>query len=102
MNILLCCGGGFSTSLVVSKMQEAAKEIGELHTIWATNVDAAKNHIPNADVVLLGPHMKYMLKHVEEIADRYGVKVGMIPQLDYGRCNGKNVLALAKHLKEGE
>ena len=35
MNILLCCSGGFSTSLVVSKMKEAAKQKGVDCRIWA-------------------------------------------------------------------
>lgn len=102
MNILLCCNGGFSTSLVVSKMQEAATKLGENHTIWAVNVDAVSEHIANVDVILLGPHMKFMLEPVEEIASKYHVPVGIIAQQDYGRCNGENVLTLAKSLKAGK
>lgn len=98
MNILLCCGGGFSTSLVVSKMQEEAKRQGKDYNIWATNVDAVSEHAGNANVILLGPHMKFMLDNVVDTVANYHIPVGIIPQMDYGRCNGKNVLALAEQL----
>lgn len=103
MNILLCCGGGFSTSLVVSKMQEEALKQKKEYTIWATNVDSVNDHITNVDVILLGPHMKFMLGNVKELAETYHVPVDIISQQDYGRCNGPAVLAQAERLvKEGQ
>lgn len=98
MNILLCCGGGFSTSLVVSKMQEEALKQQKEYTIWATNVDAVSDHVANVDVILLGPHMKFMLNKIQELAKTYHVPVDMIAQQDYGRCNGPAVLAQAERL----
>lgn len=95
MKILLCCDGGFSTSLVASKMKEEAQIQNVEHTIWAINVNNLKNEIGKADVVLIGPHMAYRRKEVEGLASKTSIPVNVIDALDYGRCNGKNVLALA-------
>ena len=37
MRIMLACAAGMSTSLVVSKMQEAAKNQGKDYKIWRLN-----------------------------------------------------------------
>lgn len=103
MRILLCCDGGFSTSIVVSKMMEAAKECGkEDYKIWAINVGSLKEHIAQTDVVLLGPHMMHKLKYVEEVASAHNVKVGVISGQDYSFGKGANVIAQAEKLLGGE
>ena len=43
MNILLCCSAGMSTSLLVTKMEAAAKARGLEGKIWAVSGDAVKN-----------------------------------------------------------
>lgn len=40
-NILLACSAGMSTSLLVTKMEEAAKVKGLEVTIWAVSQDKA-------------------------------------------------------------
>lgn len=42
MNILLCCSAGMSTSLLVTKMEAAAKARGLEGKIWAVSGDAVK------------------------------------------------------------
>lgn len=102
MTILLCCGGGFSTSIVVSKMKEEAKKQGKQYTIYATAVDDAMNEMDHVDVILLGPHMKYMLNEVRKQADEKNIPVDVIDIKDYGRANGANVLKQAEALVKGE
>lgn len=53
MNILLCCSAGMSTSLLVTKMEAAAKARGLEGKIWAVSGDAVKTNIDQADVLLL-------------------------------------------------
>lgn len=101
MTILLCCGGGFSTSIVVSKMKEEAAKQGKNYTIYATAVDDAINEMDHVDVILLGPHMKYMLAQVQKDAAEKHVAVGVIDVKDYGRANGPNVLKQAESLVNG-
>lgn len=58
-NILLVCNAGMSTSMLVQKMQAAAKEQGIEATIQAKSVTDAANEIDKADVLLLGPQVGY-------------------------------------------
>ena len=50
-----------STSLLVTRMEAAAKEQGIECKIWAEGVNAVKNYIGQADVLLLGPQVRFML-----------------------------------------
>lgn len=101
MNILLCCSAGMSTSLLVSKMEGAAKEQGINCKIWAEGVDAIKNHVGEADVILLGPQVRYLLPQVKKLGEENNIPVDIINPVHYGTVNGsevlKTALALAKN-----
>jgi len=101
MNILLCCAAGMSTSLLVTKMEKAAKELGVECKIWAEPADAVKNHIDNADVLLLGPQVRYLLGQMKKLGDTKGIPVDSINPVHYGTCNGAEVLKFARKLIEG-
>ncbi len=99
MNILLVCSAGMSTSLLVTKMENAAKEQGKnFYKIWAVPEAEAGNHISKADVVLIGPQMRFWKKEAEELAKPYGIPVDVIDPVDYGMNNGAKVLAFAEKL----
>lgn len=100
MNILLCCAAGMSTSLLVQKMEHAAKEKGIAAKIWAVSADEVKSHIEQADVLLLGPQVRYKLADMKKQGDARGIPVDVISAIDYGTLNGKNVLEFALRLKK--
>lgn len=100
MNILLCCAAGMSTSLLVQRMEQAAKEKGLTAKIWAVSVGEIKQHIEQADVLLLGPQVRYKLAEMKKEADARGIPVDVIQAIDYGTLNGKNVLEFALGLKK--
>ena len=81
--ILLVCSAGMSTSLLVTKMEGAAKDAG---------YDAK---------ILLGPQVRFQKSAIEKLAA--GRKKGPIPvevidMRDYGTMNGKAVFEMAKKL----
>lgn len=95
-NIVLFCASGASTSLLVNKMKEAAKAEGLECTIAAYGMNTISANGKDADVILLGPQVRYQLKKVEEaFPDK---PVAMIDMTLYGTMNGKGVLAQAKKL----
>ena len=53
MRIMLACNAGMSTSLVVAKMQDAAKAQGKDYKIWAVEQGEIQNELGNFDVLLL-------------------------------------------------
>ncbi|SHM45657.1 PTS system, cellobiose-specific IIB component [Caldanaerovirga acetigignens] len=98
--ILLVCSAGMSTSLLVNKMKSAAKEKGIEAEIWSVSTNALEENLAKADVVLLGPQIRFMLQKVKEKGAKYNVPVDAIDPIDYGRCNGANVLEKALKMTE--
>lgn len=66
MNILLCCAAGMSTSLLVTKMEAAAKLEGIEAKIWAVSANEVNQHLDNADVLLVGPQVRYLLPQLKK------------------------------------
>lgn len=91
--IVLLCAAGMSTSALVRKMQDAAKAEGYECEISAHSVSEAKNY-EGADIILLGPQVRYRLKEVQGLLPNN--KVEVIDMKDYGMMNGKAVLTRAK------
>ena len=100
IKIMLACSAGMSTSLLVTKMQEGAKEKGVECEIWAISEVNLQNEITKCDVLLLGPQVRYILSKAKGLADPHGIPVEVINMMDYGRCNGKAVLERALELKK--
>ena len=98
MNILLVCAAGMSTSLLVNKMNEAAKAKGMDVEINAYPIGSIDKHASNPDVILLGPQVRYELNNVK---GKYPDKpVAVIDMRDYGMMNGGKVLDFAIKLVE--
>lgn len=95
--IMLACAQGVSTSLLVTKMQKAARDQGIDAEIWAVDYSSVPDRIGTFDVLLLGPQVSYAFDEVkEQVGD--AAPVALIKQMDYGRCNGPAVLAYALEL----
>lgn len=90
MKIMLCCAAGMSTSLLVTKMQKAAKDKGLDVDIFANPVSEAKDHL-DVDIILLGPQIRYAEKSVKNLVDGK-MPVVNIDMKSYGRMDGEKVL----------
>jgi PTS system cellobiose-specific IIB component len=98
MNILLCCAGGMSTSLLVTKMEAYAKEQNIDATIWAVGAGEVNSHLDKADVLLLGPQVRYLLPQMKKACSEKGIPVDSINPAHYGLCNGPEVVKFAVSL----
>lgn len=96
MNILLVCAAGMSTSLLVNRMNEEADKKGLTVHIEAHPVSQAKTYGDDADVILLGPQVRFELKRVQEMYPNKPIEV--INMQDYGMMNGAKVLEHALKL----
>lgn len=97
MNIMLACCAGMSTSLVVTKMQEAAKAQGKDYKIWAVEQGQISDELGNFDVLLLGPQVRHILRKVTKIVEGHA-PIGVIDPVSYGCCDGAAVLKQAEDL----
>ena len=98
MVIRLFCAAGMSTSVLVEKMKEAAKEKGKDAEIAAYPISEMEARLDGVDVALLGPQIGFQLGKAKGLCEPKGIPVDVIPMADYGTCNGMNVLKLAYKL----
>ena len=96
--IRLFCAAGMSTSLLVTKMRAAAKEMGIEADIEADGETKMREETDGIDVALLGPQIRYKLADAKKICEPKGVPVDVIPMVDYGTMNGKKVVEFALKL----
>ena len=88
-NIVLFCSAGMSTSVMVKKMEEAAKAMNYDCKIAAYSVSEATTYGPDADIILLGPQIRFNLNKVR------GLLPGKIVEVN-GMLDGKAVINFVK------
>lgn len=94
LNVLLICSMGASTSILCEKIKTASIEENLEIKIWATPLSTANDETEKADIILLGPQIRYMKNKVIEMAN--GKPVEVIDMLAYGMMDAKAVLNIIK------
>ncbi len=99
-NIMLVCAAGMSTSLLVNKMKEAAKNKNLELDIFAIATQEVEEYInkKEIDVVLLGPQVRFMKADLEKKLAPKNIPLAVIEMTDYGMMNGARVLDTALRL----
>ena len=93
---LIVCATRMSTSLLVNRMKEAAETKEIEFQIEAHPVGQIEKYGEAADVILLGPQVRYELKNVKKMFLDKPVEI--INMQDYGTMNGAKVLDTALKL----
>lgn len=92
--IVLFCAAGMSTSLLVTKMKEAATNMDYEVEINAYPLSEASEKGVDADIILLGPQVRFDLKKVQALFPEK--KVEAIEMRAYGMMDGKAVITRVK------
>ena len=94
MNIVLICGGGFSTSVLMKKITEEAEKRGLTIEISAqgTDTSALKGNMDKVDIILLAPQVRFYYDELMQIAENYDTLVLTIDPLSYGRMDAVKIL----------
>ena len=93
-NVVLFCAAGMSTSLMVNKMQKAADDCGYDAKIAAYPIAEASEHGPSADVIMLGPQVRFELDRIKGMfPDKPVIAIDMMA---YGMMDGKKVFEQAR------
>ncbi|SFC93819.1 PTS sugar transporter subunit IIB [Clostridium uliginosum] len=104
-NIFLFCDAGMSTSLLVSKMRNVAEAHNVEVQIQALPFAKSFEIIENgqADCILLGPQVKFLLKDIEGKCKEKNIPLDVINSAHYGTMNGEKVLKQAiKMIRENQ
>lgn len=89
-NIVLICAAGMSTSLLVNKMKDYCKSINYEANINAYSMSEVDRYAEDADIVLLGPQVRFNLNKIQSKYPHKEVQV--IDMVDYGMMNGEKVM----------
>lgn len=90
LNIVLVCQFGASTGMLAENIKLAAQARGLEAAVNAYGVAEIASVSKNADVVLIGPQMRFQQQEFETKYDQ--VPFLSINPLDYGMMNGEKVL----------
>ena len=67
MRILLACGAGLSTSILMKKIEKYCADKGEDLTINAVPVNDVEGYQKDYDCVLVGPQVSYRVEELKKI-----------------------------------
>ena len=98
MKILLVCGGGASSGFLCQKMRMSAKQQGIDASVDAISETELEDCLDDVNVVLFGPHLRYMEKELEEILNPEGIPFEFIPEQYYATLDGEKTLDYAKQM----
>ncbi|MFA9378307.1 MAG: PTS sugar transporter subunit IIB [Lachnotalea sp.] len=98
MEILFVCGGGASSSFIAQNVKKAAKKAEVNVNVEAIGETELEDYADKRDVILIGPHLKYLKKDLAEIIDEYDVPYAFISEQDYAKMDGESILRQALKL----
>ncbi|MEI4803549.1 PTS sugar transporter subunit IIB [Bacillus sp. FJAT-51639] len=93
-NIVLLCNAGMSTSMLMNKMRGYAETANYNCEINAYALAEAQNVGQSADIILLGPQVRYALNTVK--GQLPGKHIEVIDMAAYGMLDGKKVIEQVK------
>ncbi|OIK96826.1 PTS lactose transporter subunit IIB [Oenococcus oeni] len=98
-NILLICGSGASSGFMAAAIRKAAKKKGTELKVKASSESQLDDMIDDTDILLIGPHLSYMLDDLKTKIAGKDVKVAVIPQAIYGSLNGSKALEMISEME---
>ncbi len=99
MKILICCAGGFSSSIVEKKMRDYGTKIGEeieVHAVGTSEVDEIIKD--GYQVLLYAPQVRNRARELQASADRAGIPCALMAPQDYALANAENIYKQVKKL----
>ncbi|MDZ8171022.1 PTS sugar transporter subunit IIB [Microbacterium xanthum] len=101
MRILVVCGAGASSTFVVQRLRQAAREQGvDVHATVATT-QSLPIDLETADLVLVGPHLHGEIDRIRAEAAHGGSIVVLMPADAYADLDGSRSLALVREAAAG-
>jgi prevent-host-death family protein len=78
-------------SQIVEKVNQAAKGKGVDLDVYALGEAEARKDLSQADILLLGPQVRYLEKPFRKAIGESDVKLGVVDMMAYGRMDGEKV-----------
>ncbi|WP_326513358.1 PTS sugar transporter subunit IIB [Clostridium intestinale] len=99
MKIVLCCAGGFSTTMLMDNMKKTVKNSARLKeedfSFIAIPVDLLQSEVEDCDVLLVGPQIAHKIDYIKPIIEPKNIPYVVIDKDTYGKMDGATTLKLA-------
>lgn len=96
MKIVLCCAGGFSTTMLMDSMKAVVKKSAKLDEadfkFVAIPVDILQSEVEDCDVLVIGPQIAHKLDYIKPIIEPYKIPYVIVDQEVYGKMDGATVM----------
>lgn len=96
MKIVLCCAGGFSTTMLMDSMKAVVKKSTKLNeddfSFVAIPVDILQSEVEDSDVLVIGPQIAHKLDYIKPIIEPYHIPYVIVDQEVYGKMDGATVM----------
>lgn len=96
MKIVLCCAGGFSTTMLMDSMKAVVKKSAKLNeddfSFVAIPVDILQSEVEDCDVLVIGPQIAHKLDYIKPIIESYHIPYVIVDQEVYGKMDGATVM----------
>ena len=100
MRIRVVCGAGASSTFVAQRVRHAAHEAGLSYSAFAGTELSLPIDLDAADVVLVGPHLAYVIPTLEQDAAVRGTAVVLLPDDIFTDLDGNRTLKLVQEALE--
>ena len=99
MKIVLCCAGGFSTTMLMDSMKKTVKNSAKLKeedfSFVAIPVDLLESEIDGCDVLLIGPQIAHKVDYIKPIIEPKNIPYVVVDKDTYGNMDGATTLKMA-------
>ncbi len=89
MNIILACNAAMSTSMMKMRLEKETASRGIEATVKAVPISELDEYKDMADIILLGPQVRYAEKQVKQ---KVSAPVIVMDMKDYGSMNASKIL----------
>ena len=99
MKIVLCCAGGFSTTMLMDSMKKTVKGSAKLKEadfeFKAIPVDLLNAEVEDMDVLVVGPQIAHKIDYIKPIIEPYHIPYVIVDKETYGQMDGATVMKMA-------
>lgn len=96
MDIVLCCAGGFSTTMLMDRIKQTIHESKALNdedfTLKAIAADFLDQEVDHMDALIMGPQVAHKLESIKPLLEPRHIPYVIVDQDTYGKMDGATVL----------
>lgn len=98
MKIVLCCAGGFSTTMLMDSMKRVVKESKKLDEndfeFKAIPVDLLQAEVEDTDALVVGPQIAHKIDYIKPIIEPHNIPYVIVDKDTYGKMDGATVMKM--------